>query len=95
MKLNQWFFEKIKKNLISLNQVIKKQRQRTQVNKIGNEKRHFNRHHRNTKDHKRQLQKRYAYKMDSLESRQTLRNTQPSKTEPGKNRKYKETNQKQ
>lgn len=51
MKLNQWFFEKIKKYLIYLlTRVIKKKRQRTQINKIGSEKKDTSdRHHRNTK----------------------------------------------
>ena len=44
---------KIDKSLVSL---IKKNREKTQINKIRNKKRGYNTQHGNTKDHKRLLQ---------------------------------------
>ena len=50
------FFEKINKIGKPLARLIKKKRERTQIKKIRNKKRRsHNRHHRNTKDHKRLL----------------------------------------
>ena len=47
-----------------------RKKERTQINKIRNEKRRsYNGHHRNTKDHKRLLQQLYANKMDHLEEK--------------------------
>ena len=55
-KAKSWFFEKINKIDKSLTRLIKKQREKNQINKIRNEKwRDHNRQHRNTKDHKRLL----------------------------------------
>ena len=57
-KINEtksWFFEKINKIDKPLARLINKKRERTQINKIRNEKGEVNRHHRNTKDHKRLL----------------------------------------
>ena len=50
-----WFFEKINKIDKPLARLIKKQREKNQINKIRNENRDHNRQHRNTKDHKRLL----------------------------------------
>ena len=51
-----WFFEKINKIEKSLARLIKKKRDKEQINKIKNEKgTGYNRQHRNTKDHKRIL----------------------------------------
>ena len=59
-KINEtksWFFEKINKIDKPLARLIKKKRERAQINKIRNEKgESYNGHHRNTKDHKRLLQ---------------------------------------
>ena len=43
------------------------------------------------RDYYKQL---YANKMDKLEEMDILRKAQPSETEPGRNRKYKQTNHK-
>ena len=51
-----WFFQKIKKIDKPLARLIKKKRERTQINKIRNETRSYNTHHRNTKHPKRLLQ---------------------------------------
>ena len=53
-KTNSWFFEKINKIDKTLARLIKKKRERTQINKIRNEKEV--RHCRNTKHPKRLLQ---------------------------------------
>ena len=50
-----WFFEKINTIDKPLDRLIKKQREKNQINKIRNENRDHNRQHRNTKDHKRLL----------------------------------------
>ena len=55
-KTKSWFFEKINKIDKPFTRLIKKKRERTQINKIRNEKRSYNRHHRNTKHPKRLLQ---------------------------------------
>ena len=53
-KAKSWFFEKINKIDKRLARLIKKQREKNQINKIRHEKwRDHNRKHRNTKDHKR------------------------------------------
>ena len=54
-KAKSWFFEKINKTDKPLARLIKKQREKNQINKIRNENRDHNRQHRNTKDHKRLL----------------------------------------
>ena len=55
-KAKSWFFEKINKIDKPLARLIKKKREKNQINKIrnGNGGDH-NRQHRNTKDHKRLL----------------------------------------
>ena len=56
-KTKSCFFEKINKIEKPLTRLIKKKRERTQINKIRKEKRRsYNRHHRNTKHHKSLLQ---------------------------------------
>ena len=54
-KVKSWFFEKINKIDKPLARLIKKQREKNQINKIRNETGDHNRQHRNTKDHKRLL----------------------------------------
>ena len=54
-KTKSWFFEKINKIDKPLARLIKKKRERTQINKIRNEKREVTRD-RNTKHPKRLLQ---------------------------------------
>ena len=53
-KAKSWLFEEINKIDKPLARLIKKQREKNQINKIRHEKwRDHNRKHRNTKDHKR------------------------------------------
>ena len=54
-KAKSWFFEKINKIDKPLARLIKKQREKNQINKIRNENGEITRQHRNTKDHKRLL----------------------------------------
>ena len=54
-KAKSWFFEKINKIDKPLTRLIKKQREKNQINIIRNENGDNNRHYRNTKDHKRLL----------------------------------------
>ena len=52
-KAKGWFFEKINKIDKPLGRLIKRKRQKNQINKIRNEKRRgYNRQCRNTKDYK-------------------------------------------
>ena len=56
-KTKSWFFEKINKKDKPLARLIKIKREKTQINRIGNEKRRSNNLHcRNPKDHERLLQ---------------------------------------
>ena len=54
-KTKNWLFEKINKIDKPLARLIKKKREKNQINKIRNEKRGYNRQCRNTKDYKRLL----------------------------------------
>ena len=54
-KTKSWFFEKIIKIDKLLARLLKKKREKNQINKIRNEKEGFNRQCRNTKDYKRLL----------------------------------------
>ena len=54
-KAKSWFFEKINKIQKPLARLIKKQKEKNQISKIGNENGEIMTHHRNTKDHKRLL----------------------------------------
>ena len=55
-KTKSWLFEKINKMDKCLARLIKKEREKTQINRIRNEKGEVQRHCRNTKDHERLLQ---------------------------------------
>ena len=67
-KAKSWFFKKINKIDKPLARLIKKKREKKQINKTRNENgKNYNRQHRNTKDHKRLHQQLYANKMDNLE----------------------------
>ena len=93
-KTKSWFFEKINKIDKPLARLIKKKRERTQINKIRNVKRRsYNGHCRNTKHPKRLLKQLYANKMDNLEEidKYLERYNLPR---PGRNRKYEQTNHK-
>ena len=54
-KAKSWFFEKINKIDKLLVRLIKKQREKKQINKIRNENGEITTDNRNTKDHKRLL----------------------------------------
>jgi len=54
-KTKSWFFEKINKIDKPLARLIKKTREKNQINKIRNRKGEVNRQCRDTKDHKRVL----------------------------------------
>ena len=72
-KAKSWLFERINKIDKPLARLIKKQREKNQINKIRNENGEITTDNTNTKDHGR--------------NGQILRKVQLSKTEPGRNRK--------
>ena len=87
-KAKNWFFEKINKIDKPLARLIKKQREKNQINKIRNENGDHNRQHKNTKDHKRLLSASICqYNGQRGRNEQILRKVQLSKTELGRNRK--------
>ena len=55
-KTKSWFFEKINKTDKPLARLIKKKREKIQINRIRNEKGEVTTDCRNTKDHERLLQ---------------------------------------
>ena len=86
-KTKSWFFEKINKIDKPLVRLIKKNKEKNQTNKIGNEKGEVTTNNaeiqRVTRDYYKQL---YGNKMDNLEEMERFLRT--SKTEPGRNRNY-------
>ena len=95
-KTKSWFFEKINKSDRPLARLIKKKREKNQINKIRNDKREVTADNaeiqRILRDYYEQL---YGNKMDTLEKNgQILRKVQFSKTEPGRNRNYEQPNYK-
>ena len=101
MKINKtksWFFEKINKLDKPLARHIKKKKERTQINKIRNEKGEVTTNTRETqriqsilRDYYKQL---YANKLDNLEEMDKFLERYNLPTEPGRNRKYEHTNHK-
>ena len=88
-KTKRWFFEKINKIDKSIARLIKKKREKTQIRKIRNEKGEIPSI---IRDYYKQL---YANKMDNLEEMDKfLERYNLSRTEPGRNRKYEQTNHK-
>ena len=94
-KTKSSFFEKKNKIDNPLARVIKKNREKTQINRIRNEKGEVTTDPAEIKkimrDYCKQL---YANKMDNLEEMGQIRNAQTAETEPGRNRKYEQTNHK-
>ena len=95
-KTKTWFFEKINKIAKTLARLITKKRVKTQINRIRNEKGEATNDtaeiQRIMREYYKQL---YAKKNGQPGSNgQILRNAQPSETEPGRNRKYEQTNHK-
>ena len=93
-KTKSWFFEKINKSDRPLARLIKKKREKNQINKIRNDKREVTADNaeiqRILRDYYEQL---YGNKMDTPEKNgQILRKVQFSKTEPGRNRNYEQPN---
>ena len=68
-KAKSWFFERINKINKPLARLIKKQREKNQINKIRNENGEITTDNtdRNTKDHETHYQQLYASNVDSLE----------------------------
>ena len=93
-KTKTWFFEMINKIDKCLARLIKKKREKNQINKIRNEKGEVTTDYaeiqRIIRDHYEQL---YGNKMDSLEEIE-IRKIQSSKTEQGRNRNYEQPNYK-
>ena len=89
----RWFFEKINKIDKPLASLIKKKRLRAQIQKLemkkGEVKTDTKEIQRIIRDYYKQF---YANKIHNLENGQILRKVQLSKTEPGRNRKYEQTN---
>ena len=87
-KAKSWFFEKINKIDKPLARLIKKQREKNQINKIRNENGEITADkteiQRVIKDYYQQL---YPNKMDNLEEMDKFLEKYLSKTEPGRNRK--------
>ena len=94
-KNKSWLFEKINGIDKPLARLIKKKRETTQINRIRNEKGEETTDTAEIQRIMRVLYKQlYANKMDNLEKMDILRKLQPSKTEPGRNRKYEQTSHK-
>ena len=95
-KTKSWFFKKINKIDKPLARLIKKKREKTQINRIRNEKGEVTTDtaeiQKIIRDYYKQL---YANKMGQPgRNGQILRNAQTAETEPGRNRKYEQTNHK-
>ena len=97
-KINEtksWFFEKINKIDKPLARLIKKKKEKTQINRIRNEKGEVTTDtaeiQRLMRDYYKQL---YAHKMDKLEEMDKLLEKKTFENEPGRNRKFKQTNHK-
>ena len=92
-KTKGWFFEKINKIEKPLARLIKKKREKNQINKLRNEKGEVTTDNteilRIIRDYYEQL---YGDKMDNLEEMD--RKVQSTKTEPGRNRNFEQPNYK-
>ena len=94
-KTKSWFSEKISKIDKPLARLIKKKREKTQINRIRNEKGEVTTDtaeiQRIMRDYYKQL---YANKMDNVEEMDKFLESTPSEAEPGRNGKYKQANHK-
>ena len=93
-KTKSWFFEKINKIDKPLARLIKKKREKTQINRIRNEKGEVtdtSEIQRIIRDYYKQL---YANKMDNLKEKDKFLEKHNLPRLPGRNRKYKQTNHK-
>ena len=94
-KTKSWYFEKINQIDKPLARLIKKKREKTQISRIRNEKGEVTTDtaeiQRIMRDYYKQL---YTKKWTPGRNGQILRKAQPSETELGRNRKYKQTNHK-
>ena len=94
-KTKSWLFEKINKIDKPLTRLKKKKREETQINRIRNEKVEVTT---DTAEIQRimRLPQATICQQNGQPGRngQILRKAQPSKTEPGRNRKYKQNNHK-
>ena len=94
-KINSWFIEKKNKIDKPLARLIKEKRGTPQINRSRNEKGKVTtdttERQRIMRDYYKHL---FANKVYNLEKWRNSRKAQPSETEPGRNRKYKQTNHK-
>ena len=93
-KTKSWLFEKINKIDKLLARLIKEKKEKNQINKVRNENGEITTDNTNTKDHKRLLWATICQKRGNLEEMDKFLELWPSKTEPGRNRKSKQTNHK-
>ena len=95
-KTKSWLFEKINKIDKALARLIKKKREKAQINRIRNEKGEVTTDTAEIKRILRDYYKQLYAKKNGQRGRngQILRNAQPAKTEPGRNRQYEHTNHK-
>ena len=95
-KAKSLFFEKINKIVKPLARLIKKKRERTQIDKIQNGKGEVTTDTTEIQSILRDYCKQLYVNKNAQFGRngQILRKVEPSKTEPGRNRKYEQTNHK-
>ena len=99
-KTKSWFFEKINKINKPLARLIKNKREKTQINRIRNEKGEVitdtTEIQRIMRDYYKPITWITIFQYNGQPGRngQILSKAQPSETEPGRNRKFKQTNHK-
>ena len=93
-KTKSWFFEKINKIDKPLARLIKKKREKTQINRIRNEKEVTTDTEEIPRIMRDYYKQPYASKMDNLEEMDKFLQKHNLLTEPGRKRKYKQPNHK-